>query len=368
MQRPCYAFDHEPTVDEMRATAVRAMRDELSVPWFTAQTIAYRKKGAVEGKLFQFEEGKRFAGMPYTSAGKGIFQWWEYYCEATGEMQYHDSEGFNATIGNTCASSAAWGLFAVCTSMRGRCISRFLTYDNGYFPLGEVRYPESVTDFDTYTTTRILEEVGEETVMGGYALARPGDLLCFSDGGPSGGHTMMAIEDAFVVRREDGTINPTESFVFVQDQRPGFYRIPGEDGTERLYSGRIRHCATFAELLKGRYLALTVAEFQGKKAYEKAYVRAEGFDGASSFERTVLRSNYPMAVVKMILNCGGKKTLLARTLFTRVEIESGEAFAYPLAALAKEFHTAPGGEIRVEATVSTGEIFCPIRTTVEKEA
>lgn len=43
MQYPDYTFDHEPTTDELRQMAVKAMADELSVEWCVDRYFKYNK-------------------------------------------------------------------------------------------------------------------------------------------------------------------------------------------------------------------------------------------------------------------------------------------------------------------------------------
>ncbi|MBP5288244.1 MAG: hypothetical protein J6Z79_00035, partial [Clostridia bacterium] len=286
MKTPLYTFDHTPTVDEMRAMAVRAMRDELSVQWYTPTTISFNKaSGAAVGQK-TYTADKVYAGLPYTSAGIGIFQFLDYYNARSGELLYTDSETFNETIGNTCASSAAWGLFSVCTSLRGRCISRYLTKSNGYIPLGIIDYDDSITDFKDKTTPSILEVLGADDAnrrtwaYRAYAEIQPGDLLVYSEGDDAGGHTMMAIEDAHVETNSSGYINGYYSYVMIQDQRDGKFAGTASDGSSLSYFGRTSKKIYFNELYDGGYIPVTTAEFLGEKPYETASVYAVMNDAA----------------------------------------------------------------------------------------
>ena len=55
MEYPDYTFDDTPNTMEMRLTAVKAMKDLLSVPWCTDHVITYKKNGPVSGKQFLHE-------------------------------------------------------------------------------------------------------------------------------------------------------------------------------------------------------------------------------------------------------------------------------------------------------------------------
>ena len=333
-QTPDYSFDHTPTIDEMRETAVQAMRDMLTIQWYTPKTVKYNKLGAVSHKNFVFYTEREYRGLPYTSAGKGLFQFLEYYDTATGEMSYTDSASFNETIGNTCASCPSWALFTVATSMRGRCISNFLTIPNGFYPLGEIRYPDSVSNFADYSTPKIIQENGKEKVLEAYALLQPADLLVYSVDSDDSGHTMMAIEKAVVVRNDAGAIDADQSYIMIQDQRADDYSVK-ESGHTFTQSGRTDYKATFTELFKDCYIPVSIAELMGTKPYEKTAIQIGG-DLASldDFQNLTVTSNRPIAVAKFVLiEEGGKETVLARHLFDRVEIESELAFSFSASIL-----------------------------------
>ncbi|MBP5288276.1 MAG: hypothetical protein J6Z79_00195 [Clostridia bacterium] len=384
---PLYTFDHTPDVDEMRAMAVKAMRDELSAQWYTPATVSFTKtSGAVTGQK-TYEAGKVFAGLPYTSAGIGLYQFLQYYNDRTGRLLYTDSDTFNETIGNTCASSAAWGLFSVCTSLRGRCISRYLTKSNGYIPLGEIDYDDEITDFKDKTTFSILEDLGRDDAnrrtwaYRAYAEIQPGDLLVTSEGDDAGGHTMMAIEDATVNWNSGGYINGNTSYVVIQDQRDG-----KSAGSAPSYFGRTSKKLYFKNLFDEGYIPVTTAEFLGEKPYEAASVNAvmngaavAGQISTQSISSVHIQSNYPMAVARFIVNAGSEneqvlpvvyqsKTLRARC-FTRDHVYSGSAFNWDLTGFANPIRNAlrdngyaknSGVTVTIRVTVSNGAVFEPV--------
>lgn len=364
LQPPVYTFDHEPDAAEMRAMAIRAMRDMVSVQWFPKQTVRYRKQGAVSNKQFEFLAEKYYMGLPYTSAGMGIFQFLAYYDGGTGCLTFTDQDRFNATIGNTCASSVGWGLLSVCASVRGTCISNYLTISNGFYPLGTLRYDPAITDFKDYTTAQIVQDNGTDTVFEGYAAVQPGDVLFYADDTPAAGHTRMAIEPAHVVRRADGSIDPDESFVTTQEQAAK----DNEDtssGVLMIRGGQISKSYTFNEFLKKNYIAVSTAEFLGKKPYEKCVLTYEGKRvKAADLAAGSLRCNYPLAILRVILRRGGEETVLEQKLFDRKMIGSGLARSFPLSQLSLDFASdarlCGTGTLFLKATVSTGEVFTPV--------
>ena len=367
LQTPDYSFDHEPTVDEMRAMAVRAMRDIVTVQWYPEKTVRYNKEGAVSQKNFEFFKERFYMGFPYTSAGMGIFQFLEYYDGKTGCLHYTDQSSFNETIGTSCAGATCWGLLSVCNSIRGNCVSNYLTIPNGFYPLGEVTYDPAVDDFNNLFTTQIIRDNGDAKVLEGYAALKPGDLVVFSEGGQEGGHTRMAIAEASVVRA-GGAIDPEKSSVLMQEQAA--HDTPDEStGVTMTRSGEYSKEYSFAELLKDGYIAVTTAEFLGEKPYEKCAVT---FEGAADTLKDVfagkLISNYPMATVKVVLHTGDGDTALRTVLLNRNNIGDGSAFAYDLtnlSNLATDRRVPRSGafSVSLEVTTSTGEHFTPVTFT-----
>ncbi len=328
---PDYAamIGEDTSVAHLREIAVQAMRDELTVQWYPERSFTYNKTGAVSWKNFRLYRNRTYQGLPYTSAGMGLYQFLEYYDSETGCMSYTDASNFALAVGNSCTSAPAWALFAVSTSAGGGCISNFVTIPNGFYPLGEVTYPEDVADFTFYPTDRIVNENGEEKILGAYALAQPADLVVCDYSGS--GHTMMVIEPAHVEYKPDGRIDAAKSYLVIQDQRADEILV-SEEKRQMMRSGRVEYKATFAELLASRYLAVTVAEFLGKKPYEATDLRLSNEpETPEDFNGATLSCNRAIAVVRVKLTAqDGTEKQIARHLFTRSDIASGAVFDFKL--------------------------------------
>ena len=318
----------DTSIEHLREIAVKAMRDELTIQWFPAKDYTYNKTGAVSGKNFQLFRNRTYQGLPYTSAGMGIYQFLEYCDPETGEMSFTDPAMAATSIGNSCASSPAWALFTVCTSIRGGIISNFLTIANGFYPLGGVTYDPTATNLkpDLLTPT-IIKANGEDKVVKGYTELQPADLVVTELGGDANEHTMMAVEKPVVVTGADGKIDLKESYVIVQDQRAGDYQIK-ESGMTMWRSGRCEYKCTFEELLTSSYIAVTVAEFMGTKEYEKTvFTLSNEFTTIEELQKTTLSCNRAIAVVKLTLTkADGTTSLINRHMMTRGDVGTGMAF------------------------------------------
>ncbi len=357
--RPDYVFYNEPTVEEMRQRAVQALHDFLSIQWKSHQTIAHNKKGAVSRKRFIYEKENVYAGLPYTDAGMGLFQFLEYYDEETGRLRFYgDGQTFNANLGGTCACGVCWSLATVCSSVSGCFINFFMTPKNGYFPVGDFSIPEDLDDYRNYHTDKIIEDAGEEAILEGYAKAQPADAVTSS----IKDHTMMIIKAPTVVRDENGKLDPEKSTLVIADQQggkgDGFYDARVEDNLIH-YSGRISHTFTFAQLLNMCYIPVTPAEFLGKRPYERGKIILEGEE--NSLSGITVCSNYPMAVIKILLEeRNGHIQNIAFYHFNRRDPHSGLARAFPLSRFESAIQAAQGKSLTVEVTLSNGEVFRPI--------
>lgn len=364
MERPDYTFDHDPSIDEMRQMAIKAMRDLLSVQWVTDRKIAHSKTGAVSGKRFIYEAHVTHAGLPYTNGGKGLFQFMEFYDQESGRLRFYGTpEEFNDLIGCTCAGGVMWGLSSVCHTLKGRFINFRMTPKVGCYPVGDYYIDPELENLRDHHTSLIIQENGVDKILDAYTKIQPADAVTSSDKD----HTMMCIDYPHVEYTEDGKLDLEKSYVMIQDQRggtpgAGFYDM--RDGDEVLhYSGRVSFKYTFSMLLKEFYIPLTTKEFLGLEPYQRAQV---SFTDASCTTKEQLMAgavtcNYPMAVIKLILTKNnGHKVMVDRYMFDRLDPYSGLARNFPMERMAQAITDAQGRSLGVEVTASNGEIIVPV--------
>jgi len=364
MKRPDYVFYHTPTVMEMRQRAIQAMQDFLSIQWKTHKHIAHSKNGAVSHKRFIYEANIIHAGIPYTDAGKGLFQFMEFYNEDTGHLEFYgDGPDFNANIGGTCACGVCWSLATVCHTIGGRFINFWMTPMHGYYPVSGYKSPADVDEFRQYQTSRIIEENGQDRMVEAYMAIQPADAVCSSDKD----HTMMCIDYPVVVRDDQGNVDLDKSYVMIADQRggngKGFY-VDREEDDLLYYCGRTSFKYTFRMLLNEFYIPVTPAEFLGTVPYERAKVEYQG--QCATKEDLIngkITSNYPMAVIKLILTKGnGHKVMIDRYMINRSDIHPSINLArlYPLKEFEEAINNAEGTQLEVQVTTSNGEVLTPV--------
>ena len=373
MAYPDYTFEGEPSVMDLRLTAVRAARDVISINWSIPTGISYNKTGPVSNKLFMHAADTTYAGVIYSNASTGLFQFMEYYDQETGRLLFPGSANqLKETLGASCADAMIWGLTTVCPSIKGAYYPSTMVIQNGYYPLGGITYDDSLANFTFNPTDKIIEANGKDVVIEAYTLVLPGDMLVSTPDN----HGMMAIEKAQVVTNADGSINMVKSYVKIQDQRggqgQGFYEQE-IDGEVIQFSGRTEYKFTFEKLLEKGYIPVTTAEFIGKKNYERAKVTTD--KTPVTFEellQTTVSSNYPLAVANAtLIYPDGTTHLIEKKLFSGAE-EPGvprQLLLSDMFVLAKgEFLDTLKAEcdytLVIEIVVSNGERIEPVSITI----
>ncbi len=336
--RPSYVLHEGATADEMRAMAVKAMRDELSIVWYPERELVYEFRGHTgETKSFRLPVSATYAGLPYTNGASGLFQFLEYYDPATGRVFGPTGEDFNTLLGNQCSASVIWALSAVASSMIFHTSG--MRRAEGYFPVGDYDLPDV-----SVSSVEVCQDNGRETKYAAYALLRPADCITGDD------HAVMAIEPAVVVKNADGSINGAESYVIIQDQR-GNQRHEEvettEDGERVRRAGRLSARLSFEYLFDGAYLPITCAEFMGAKPYVLPAVSPDR--AIASFEdlaAATLSSEYNLCVFYYDLLGADGKSLYSRSVVTDYDdLKALKLKSYPLADLrlsAKSLSRAAG--------------------------
>lgn len=364
MQYPDYTFAAEPNTMELRMMAVQAMRDILCIQWCTEKEIRYHKNGPVSNKEFVHEPGRTYAGLLYSTANTGIFQFFEYYNTKTGCLEYEgSSDDLKLELGSSCADALLWAWSTVCNSIKNGFYPVMMVPSNGYLVVGDYTYRQTINSYYEMPSYAIIDNNTKEVIMDAYAKTLPADALVST----SDNHAMMVIEAPVVAYLADGSIDSANSYLMIQDQRAGGSTAFKEvvNGEEIAYSGRISAKYTFDMLLEDNYIPVTAAEFTGEKAYERATVTVSDPDCSSiaALANVTVEANYPLAVINVIsLSNDGKETILGRTVFGGASMY-GVPRSYALSEMAELEQLTPesGRTIKLEVVVSTGERFYPIQ-------
>ena len=374
MQYPDYTLDETNyTITDLRLTAVQAARDILSINWSIATGISYNKTGPVSSKLFMHAADTTYAGLIYSNASTGLFQFMEYYDQETGRLKFPGSANqLKETLGASCADAMIWGLNTVCTSLKGAYYPSTMVIQNGYYPLGGITYDESLTNFTFNPTDKIIEANGKELVVNAYTLVQPADMLVSTPDN----HGMMAIAAPHVVRNADGSIDMTKSYIKIQDQRggqgQGFYEQE-INGELIQFSGRTEYNFTFEKLLEKGYIPVTTAEFMGTKAYERAMVEVDS--NPTTFEQLLqatIHSNYPPAVINATLVYpDGTTYLIEKKLFSGAGDEGvprdfalSDMPVLAKGAFLENLKSECDYTLVIEVVAANGERLTPVKITI----
>ena len=361
MAYPDYTFEGTPDTTQLRETAVKAMYDILTIQWYIENDIEYihnPKKRAIA-----FEKNKTYAGVLYTKASTGLFQFFEYYNQDTGCLEYYGTaDELKLELGSACADTLLWAWSTVCNSVSDGFYPIMMVPSNGFIPVGDYTIPEYIDSFHEYPSYAIIENTPEQVIYDAYAKSLPADALVSN----KGDHAMMVVSNPTVVYLSDNAIDPEASFLLIQDQRTG--NREGTFNAETLpMMGRINTKVTFKELYEEKYIPLTAAEFIGEKPYDKATVTVSQTEcpNLNALKDITVESNYPLAVINIIAtDTEGTQTILARKLFNG-SAARGVPRSFNLSELNPQtLSPATGSVIQLEVVVSTGERFYPIEFTV----
>ena len=351
---PCYKLPADATPEEIRATAVKAMRDELTVQWFTEEDFTYVNKA---GQEMRVRSDEVYAGMLYATSGTSLFHWLQFYDYKTGKMRGLGPDVMGK-MGNTCASSVFWGWYGAVSSIRG-CFTFHMTPANGFLPVGEVKIDPELADYHDYTTDKIIEDNGKEKIIDAYTRVRPGDaVVAFKDAKTS--HAQMVVEPATVVYRE-GKIDLDESYLVVQDQHKGLRSDKAEfvyyyQGAKVHFAGHLAMKRPFSKLLKEAYLPLTNAEFDGKKPYTVPGATAEGKEikALADVRGLTVSATHPIISVKLVVRDGERVLGESEFLTTKDNMIDNTAFQLPLTALPLPELRGAGGRLTLKVLLGSG--------------
>lgn len=394
-ERPMYLVSENPTEEELRETAVRAMHDMLSIQWSVTDGFMYNKTGAVSHKDYIYNPDTIYCGLPYADGQTNIYVWWEYYNPETGRLDMQgDGQWLNDTLGNTCAGSLMWAWSTVCDSLTGKYVNTSMVPKYGCIPVGDYKIKNDMVldefreEAGAYSTAMVCAENGLAVMLESYAQIKMADAITNS----KSEHTMMVIENATVVRDADGNIDPIQSYVILQDQAAGtsttpstFYEHTGEDGNLYHYTGRTGPIAvkmTFKELFDASYIPVTTAEFLGREAYVKPEIKfsKENCTGFEDIYTGVVTSNYPMSMFKIIAtDKKGNETTLLSVYFDRYDVQGsaagmmdGKARNYKISGdrmlIEEAVKGLAAGEYTItgEVTEPNGEVLSPFTFTYKK--
>ena len=259
------------TPDEARDAVVEFWYFVKTALWISDAQYDYYKPMEDGTKVYKrsLEPGKVYAGLPYVSNGTGsIYRLLEFMDQETGVVNVTPLGADPKTFGNMCSNGCFWAWARVMNSANYTwCTSA--VQRNNCLPVGPYTYDPSLTKIVQigYGTDEICQENGEQVMYESYAAMKRADGMDTMYEG--NGHIFMCTKDPVVVRNEDGSINPKESFLCITEQggiwddqvSAAGISFRRQNSTDKKY--------TFASLYKGCYIPFTFGELLGTDPIEQ---------------------------------------------------------------------------------------------------
>ena len=369
MQKPDYSVPENATSDDLRAIAVRAMLDILTVPWTPDKFYSYKNRFDWPDKDFQYPTGLLYRGMPYANAHTGIFHWLKFYDKETGVMSFPgDGQTWGETLGTVCADSILWAWSTVCNSIGAATYTFHMVPKYNFLPVGDYERPCNMDSFrqENNTTDDICKTNTLPVMCLAYAAMKPADAVVST----SAGHILMALREPEITYLEDGTIDADNSFLYILDQSGGtkdfFHEIP-EDGQIAHYVGHTDLRYKFSTLFNKGYIPITTAEFKGLKPYTKPDLNCNQtvscIDEVSSLR---IRTNYPLCTLEAVaLASDGSRSRIALGIYRKDDVKFAtgmEGYVYTSDHLLEAglLESAPkysGSQMVLLAQLSTGNEY-----------
>ena len=269
-------FDMPKDGDDIRALAVKHVREMVNIKWQCTETIDFSKSTDWTGTLI-YRPGVQYKGVPYVSGRlDGDSDVYE-FSEAIDENGYYvGPTTWQTMIGSDCGGAPRLGFAwsgALYSCSPGNDFSYFPTPDNfakGLTPIGEYAWDNFDTSRNTTTYDCIMVPTGEAAMYECYAQMKAGDVVWsyfhLDNGTSFGEHIRFAVSDAHIEYNTDGSISPRKSYVRLVEQTSTINK-----NTDGSYSTWKYETYTFRELFATGYIPMTMA------AYSKTSVEYPAF-------------------------------------------------------------------------------------------
>ena len=256
------------TIDEARELCVDFFRYSKTALWIADDNYQIYNSAGQPARTV--DKDKVYGGLPYVGVASGnVYRTMDYMDESTGVVNVKALGENPELFGNQCSIAAWWGWARVVNSAEYEWTYHAVA-SRGFVPLGPHYYDPALERFtEKYGTDECCLENGLNTMMESYALLKKGDGIMYMT---TAGHIVMISEDAVVVRNEDGTINPTQSYVTVLDQTTEWTRGVNEFGEIYTYEANVDAKWTFMALYTENYLPYTYKEFTGEDPIEDTII------------------------------------------------------------------------------------------------
>ena len=231
-------------IKALRKQAVDYMREMSNIKWTPEEDIDL----TTIKKTLYYKKGETYYGVIY-NVNRGV--------DGETFSSHIDENGvFTGPFdkpncpGNHCTSAIliTWRKFGDKTTA-GWTANMMPQCGTGILCLGDIEWKD-----EDKTTIEMVERTNANTVYEAYALMQEGDaiLYCF---GPTG-HARMICEN-HIVRKEDGKIDPEESYIITIEQTSSFDKMRPDINT----TWYVDHKYTYERIHESNYIPITVPLF-----------------------------------------------------------------------------------------------------------
>lgn len=255
------------TVEEMRQLCVSFMRFSKTVVYTPNDTLSYERN--TSGAQDEMLKGLLYAGLPYIGRGGcgNVYRLMDYIDEETGVLDMENIKLRPNLFGSHCSSGTYWAWGRVISSI-GHAYTADINHNNGYLRIGPYTYSDAIQKFTAdYTSDKIVQENGLDIMCQSYAQLQLADGLVNYHAG--GGHVIMASSEPTVAYKEDGSIDPINSYITILEQAQNWQEYTNASGDVCQLKNSVDKKMTFLDLFNGAYMPFTFAEFLGTKPVEK---------------------------------------------------------------------------------------------------
>lgn len=298
------------TEEELRQLCIDFFRFSKTALWIPNSDWEYIMSR--NGTPDSMTKGQIYGGLPYFSNGSGsIYRLMDFINEETGVVDMTWGMENPVLFGNQCTNGSGWGWARVINSVQYGYTYQ-MVQKNGFLRVGPYTYDDSLDRFkeDICNTVDVVNANGAEVMLESYALMKKADgLVTYT----SDGHVMMNCIDPVVVRNAEGSIDPSQSYVYIHDQHAAWSEDTNEAGDKFLHKNFTNKKFTFAQLLQHYYIPFTFAEFLGTDPVEEtecSFSHTGETITASQLNLGEVTANYSISdIYAVIRNAEGKEQL-----------------------------------------------------------
>ena len=310
--------DVEPLPENVRALRQRvvdAMNEMGAIKWNLHQDLIHSCTCQLSSCHGSYSSQYTYYGLPYNHKSSPA----ERFLDCLTEDGYIPDwfyelpsfDGFDRYFGTDCSAAlqqAWWTVSNTVTLYNTNNIAPY--YKMGTIPVGDYKWDMPM---ENNWTKVYIDAVDEQTMYEAYGKMRAGDgYVCR---GEVGGHTRMAVQDAVVVRDQEGKINPKYSYVISSEQGA----TVRDDATMTISTWKLNTKYTFANLYYDWYIPVTCEELLTGEMEPVEVELENGCEGYAGMFTGTVKANYRLNGLTMRITDSSGQVILDETMWNSVD-------------------------------------------------